>query len=175
MVVRILPMNVRDLTYIGANMRPADAAEISCQIPPGMKLGDFAFRLHQGLAEGWSWIAELEGQPVCAFGFQPLSTPVWTGWAFGTKKMLRAVPAMTRHCLAQEQRLLDAGVRRLEVRTMKGHDLSTRWLRHLGCTWRAELEDHGNNGEPFELWAWTITDGLPSQRKDYRSVHAQSA
>lgn len=166
--VRIVPATLRDVTFIGANLRPADAREILCQVPEGTRGSEFAASAFQTLAEGWSWIAELDGQPVCAFGFQPFTVPVWIGWAFGTRRMIRAVPAMTAHCLAQEARMIEAGVRRVEVRTITDHDLSKRWLAHLGCRKCCDLPDHGRKGEAFELWAWQLTDGRPSQRKDYR-------
>ena len=172
--VRIVPANLRDCTYIGANMRPADAEEVLCQMPEGMSGSDFAAAAFPAFLDGWVWVALVDGNPVCFFGFQPITTPVWMGFAVGTRRMLRAVPAMTAHCLAQERRLVELGVRRLEVRTLKGHDLSARWLTHLGCRWCCDLPDHGRSGETFELWSWTLSDGLPSQTKDYRNVPAQS-
>lgn len=175
MAVEIIPANLRDCTYIGANMRPQDAREVFCQIPEGMSGSDFAAHAFTAFAQGWAWVALINGNPVCFFGFQPVTAAVWQGFAVGTRKMIRAVPAMTAHCLAQEARLVEAGCRRLEVRTIEGHDLSRRWLKHLGCKFVCPLPDSGRNGESFDLYTWTLSDGLPSQLKDYRNVPSQSA
>lgn len=137
-----------------------------------------AAAVFSAVPEQWSWVASVGGQPACAFGFQPFSAAVWMGWAWGTKAMIRTIPAVTRHCLAQEAKLIDLGVRRLEVRTIKGHDVSQVWLSRLGCKYRCDLPDHGRDGETFELWAWQLSEGLPSINTKYRTnrhVHAQGS
>lgn len=176
--VLIGPANLRDFTYIGANLREADRREIFCQLPEGTTGSGMAAQVFDGLAGDWTWIASIDGQPVCAFGFQPFTTPVWIGWAWGTRQMVRAIPAVTRHCLEQEMKLIGLGVRRLEVRTIKGHDVSHLWLSRLGCRYRCDLPDHGRNGETFELWAWQLSDGLPTVNTSYRNnrhVHAETS
>lgn len=157
------------MTYIGANLREPDAKEIFCQLPEGITGSAMAAAVLDAVDSNWTWVACLDGQPVCAFGFQAFSVPVWIGWAWGTRHMIRAMPAVTRHCLEQEQRLLDLGVRRVEVRTMKGHDVSHAWLASLGCRYQCDLPDHGRDGETFELWAWQLRDGLPSTNATYRT------
>ena len=124
--------------------------------------------MHGSLPPDWSWIAYLDGTPAAAFGFQPYTYAVWIGWAFGTRAMVRAIPAITRHCWAQEQRLLDIGARRVEVRSLKGHDIAQAWLTRLGCKWRCDLPDSGRDGETFELWSWQLGDGRPTRNTQYR-------
>jgi hypothetical protein len=133
-----------------------------------MSGSDAAAAIFTGLPVGWSWIATLDGNPACAFGFQPFNVCVWTAWAFGTRRMIRAIPAVTAHCIAQEQRLIDLGARRVEVRTMQGHDIAQGWLTRLGCRHIADLPGAGRDNETFELWCWTLAEGRPSSRITYR-------
>jgi hypothetical protein len=93
--------------------------------------------------------------------------PVWIGWAFGTSRMIRTIPAVTRHCLAQQEALIEMGVRRVEVRTLVDHDISHAWLRQLGCVYECTLPDYGRNGETFEQWAWCLSRGRPTDRTSY--------
>jgi hypothetical protein len=46
--------------------------------------------------------------------------------------------------------------------------MAKRWLYRLGCRFVAVLPDHGCHGEEFELWAWELSRGLPSEIKGYR-------
>lgn len=171
MAIEILEPTLRDLTYIGANLRPEDYRETMCQLPEGM-LGSSALAgVYQGMTPGWNWVASLNGQPIAAFGFQPVTTPVWQAWALGTRRMTRAIPAITRWCLDQEQRLIDAGVRRVEARTIEGHDQAHRWLERLGCARVCELPDHGRDGELFYLYAWHLSAGRPTHNHVYRTRH----
>ena len=160
---------MRDVTWIGANLRHADRAEIFCQMPDGMNGSSIAAHLFEGMLVDWSWVAALDGQPVCVFGIGPINVATWSGFAFGTHDMPRAIPAMTRHMLAQEQRMIDVGVRRLEVRTISTHDVSHQWLRALGCWFEADLPHYGKNGETFELWSWHL-DRKPSRYAKYRTA-----
>lgn len=178
--VLIGPATLRDITYIGANLRPPDRDEILCQLPRGTTGSDMAAGVYHTLDSAWTWVASIDGQPACAFGFHPMTSPVWMGWAWGTSKMIRTIPAVTRHCWDQERRLLELGVRRVEVRTMKGHDVSQAWLERLGCRYQCDLPDHGRDGETFELWAWQLCDGLPTRNTSYRTdtnvlPHAQAS
>lgn len=169
--VRIEPANLRDCTYIGANLREEDRREIMCQLPDDVSGAAMAASVFAGAPEPWTRIASLDGQPVAAFGFMPFTVPVWLAWAWGTKLLPRVAPAITRWCWEEEQQLLELGVRRVEVRTIEGHHQAHRWLESLGCKRVCDLPDHGRNGELFHLYAWTIGDGRPSQRHRYRTTN----
>jgi hypothetical protein len=173
MRVSIEPINLRDLTWICSNLRPHDQAEISCQIHPSISFSDFGQRLYSSLHPDFSWIAYIDGQPVCAFGFQPQNVATWHGWAFGTKRMKRVMPAVTRRCLAEQDHLLSIGVRRVEVRRLSRMDISIKWLLQLGCEHEHLLKDYGRDGETFELWAWSLSRGRPTDRSAYRHAPLQ--
>lgn len=174
--VEIAPATLRDCSYIGANLRQADREEIFCQIPDDMSGSDAASMLFGGMLTDWTWIAYLADQPVCVFGVSPINVATWSGFAFGTKRTPRVVPAVTRHMLELEDRMRTTGIRRLEVRTLSTHDISHRWLRALGCWFEADLPHYGKNGETFELWAWHL-GRLPSRYAKHRNrryVHSQT-
>ncbi len=170
--VRIDPLNVRDLTYILANLREPDAREVLCQAPAGIDRTTLGIAMFQSLPRDWAWCASFDGQPACAFGFQPFNVAVSIGWCFGTRHMVRTIPAVSRHCLAREPDLLALGVRRVEVRSLVGHDIAHAWLTRLGCRRETLLPEFGRDGETFTLWAWTLR-ALPSQTKDYRHVPSE--
>lgn len=168
--VELVPLSLRDVTWIGANMRPADLEEITCQVPEGMSGSDIARLLHGGMLVDWTWIATLDRQPACCFGVAPITTAVWSGFAFGTQSMPRTIPTVSRAILGLEERLIARGVRRVEVRTISTHDLSHQWLRKLGCWFEAELPHYGSNGETFELWSWHV-GRPPSQHAKWKPHH----
>jgi hypothetical protein len=168
MAIDFVEPTLRDVTYIGANLRPEDHREVMCQVPAGAFGSTALAAMSDGMLSGWSWVVRVDNQPVAVFGFHPLTVPVWQAFALGTRRMTRAIPAITRWCWAQEQRLLDAGVRRLEARTIEGHDTAHRWLERLGCSRVCELPDHGRDGELFYLYAWHLGAGRPTRNTSYR-------
>lgn len=168
--VAIHPANLRDVTYIGANLRQADKIEIFCQLPAGMSGSDAAALLYGGMLTDWTWIATLDGQPVCVFGVAPINVATWSGFAFGTRDLPRTIPKVSAHILGLEQRLIATGVRRVEVRTISTHDISHQWLRKLGCWFEAEMPNYGSNGETFELFAWHL-GRAPSQFAKWKPRH----
>ncbi len=172
--VEITAANLRDVTWIGANMRPADREEVICQVPEGLSGSEITALLYTGMLPDWTWLALLDGQPACVFGVSPISTAVWAGFAFGTRHLPRTIPKVSEHILGLEQRLIAAGVRRVEVRTISTHDISHRWLRKLGCWFEAEMPNYGSNGETFELWCWHV-GRPPSQHSKWKPRHVLQA
>lgn len=154
MSVDIVRATVRDACFVAANMREADRREIGAVVsmdqPALVALalldasGDMAF------------VARRRGQPIAAFGVSPVFPHIWTGWAYGTEWMPRAVPAMTDHIMGViTPAMVDRDVRRVEVRTMADHDISHRWLASMGA--RLETPEpyvFGRHGERFVTYGW---------------------
>lgn len=163
MIARIRGGNFRDLTYIAANLRPADYAEIDCQVDHWSP-ETVAFNAMQGMA----YTIELDGNPAAAFGAAEARSGLWVAWSWGTKRMPRCVPAMTRFfwkVLGPD--VYAAGAHRVEARAMAGNDLAERWLARLGSHRRCELPGYGRNGEDFILYDWT--------RESWNHVFLQAA
>ena len=154
----IKPATMRDVTYIGCNLREQDRRELkaSCALDSYSLMAALAF----SASPGWAWVY-WEKQPVAAFGVSPghYATPhIWTGWAFGTDRFRRAVPEMTRFMLGKQEQIRQAGCRRLEVRSLCGYKSVDRWLLSMGAKHEGILYGFGTEGQPFNLWAWTVDD-----------------
>jgi len=148
---RVIGGTLRDLSYIAANLRPDDKAEIDCQCE-AWKPAQLALAALQGMA----YVVTLDGNPEAAFGATEQRTGLWIAWSWGGNRMHRCVPAITRffyEVLGPD--VAAQGAWRVEARAMAGNDLAVRWLTRLGAQQRCELPGYGKNGEPFLLFDWT--------------------
>lgn len=157
-LVRILPATLRDMTYIAANMRQQDWREITAVYPAtATEIGAALFYSSDGLR----WTAWLGDAPVCAFGVSRMLPGLGSGWAYGTLRMRRAVPAVSRFIRRHAAPLLIRdGFRRVEVRTAIDHDLSHRWLESLGFVREGIAGDYGADGLDFVTYAARKRDWL---------------
>lgn len=141
------------VSWIAANMRPQDRREIGA-VRDLSSTGALATAAVMGSAV--SMTAWLGDEPVTAFGVSEISDGVCAGWAFGTDRMVRTVPAVTRYCLSHvKPALIEAGYRRLEVRTAIDHDVSHKWLRRLGFRPEGVCWGYGRDGLAFVMYAAT--------------------
>ena len=95
MTLRIIPATLRDLSYIAANLRPQDRAEIDCQLDhwsPAL----LAFTALQGFA----YVAELDGNPEAGFGAAEQRSGLWIAWSWGTRALARNSQTAIRHLSA---------------------------------------------------------------------------
>jgi hypothetical protein len=151
MTVRIVGGNVRDLSYIAANLRPQDRAEIDCQVPDWHPV-----HLALSALQGQAYIVEVDGNPEAAFGAGEKRKGLWVAWSWGTPRIKRAVPYISRFIRdVMGPDILAKGANRVEAFAMAGNGLAERWLTDLGATRRCDLPDYGINGEPFILFDWT--------------------
>ena len=153
--IAIIPGVPRDLTYIAANMSDADWHEVSCQLAPGVTRLEVAWvALQYG-----AWVATIDGQPVACFGFAQRSATTLEAFAWGTDRMSRAVPAITRFIRRDlAPGWFAQGVRRLEARSLDTHEAAHRWMTATGAVREAVLPDCGRDGEDFILFAWRRRD-----------------
>ncbi|OHV69214.1 hypothetical protein LCM4577_21575 [Mesorhizobium sp. LCM 4577] len=151
MPIRIIPATLRDLSYIAANLRPEDRAEIDCQLDhwsPAL--------LALTALQCFAYVAELDGNPEAGFGAAEQRGGLWIAWSWGTRRMKRCVPEITRffHAALGPQ-VAAKGAWRVEARALADNDLALRWLDRLGATQRCRLPGYGRNGEDFFLYDWT--------------------
>ncbi|WP_448950607.1 hypothetical protein [Labrys neptuniae] len=153
MPVTIRPATLRDMTFIAATMRDQDRREIRAVIEESdTVIGTMLFNASPDLA----WTAWIEDDAVAAFGISRLFAGLGSGWAYGTRRMRRAIPALTRFARRSVRPLLLAeGFRRIEVRTAIDHDLSHRWLEALGFTREGVAVAYGSGGLDFATYAAT--------------------
>lgn len=151
-LVTIETANLRDLSFVAANMRDEDWREIACQYPPNLTRLDIAYA---AFASPEAWVATVRGQPVAAFGVSRITVSVLSAWAFATRSMWRAVPAVTRFIRDEcARRWAEAGITRVEARSIAGHHVAHRWMASMGGTCEP-CPAWGRDGEDFMLWWWT--------------------
>lgn len=151
MTCRIIGGNLRDLSYIAANLRPEDKAEIDCQLDDWTPAA-----LALGAMQGFAYVAELDGNPEAAFGAAENRSGLWTAWSWGSRRMWRCVPRITTffyEVLGPD--VAAQGAWRVEARALAANDMALRWLRRLGANERCHLPGYGKNGEDFILFDWT--------------------
>ena len=157
--VEIRRAALRDVCFVAAHMRAEDRREALCQFTPDTSMLELAASSHGG--SGLVYCAWYRGSPVAAFGAAPASHAgtVWSAWLFGTRRLARAVPEIGRFGRETlSARLIEKGVRRVEVRSIEGHDIAHAWLARLGARREARMHDYGRDGETFTLWSWTLKD-----------------
>lgn len=151
MTVRIIGGNLRDLSYIAANLRPEDHAECECQFDDWSPAS-----LALTAMQGHAYVVELDGNPEAAFGAAQVRGGLFIAWSWGTKRMRRCVPRITQffyEVLGPD--VAAQGAHRVEARALASNELALRWLKRLGATERCLLPGYGKNGEDFILFDWT--------------------
>lgn len=157
MTCRIIGGNLRDLSYIASNLRPEDKAEVDCQLDEWTPAG-----LALGAMQGFAYVAVLDGNPEAAFGAAENRSGLWTIWCWGSKRVHRCVPRITRFCWdVLMPDVMARGALRGEARPLASNDLACRWLDRLGATRQGLLKSYGKNGEDFVLYEWVRSDFEP--------------
>lgn len=153
--VRIEAGTLRDLSYIAANLRPEDKAEVDCQFTEWSHAGLAALSLRDQC-----FIVTLDGNPEAAFGAMAIRPPsLWVAWSWGTKRIGRCIPAITKFCRAVIlPDIISQGGLRIEARAMATHTGARLWLKRMGGTERCELPGWGRGGETFILFDWVADD-----------------
>jgi hypothetical protein len=163
--VSIVPGNIRDVTFVTANIRPVDRTELECQMP--VFDGSIASRMAIASSHPRSWTAWLGGEPRVAFGFSIVNCCTLQAWQWGDRYTTRCLPAirsMRPFILAD---LRQQGWRRIEIRVLAAHKHAIRWIELLGGRFRAKLYEHGKNGELFLLYDMTLTDVSDRATQDH--------
>lgn len=159
MKARIIGATLRDLTYIASNMRPDDRREVECQLER-WDVDMIALSALQGPA----YVVELDGNPEAAFGAAQQRAGLWQAWSWGSRRMHRCVPAITKFFYAVlGPHVAAQGAWRVEARPIADNELACRWLARMGAQERCLLPGYGKNGEDFKLFDWT--------RETWANVH----
>ena len=156
MVVEIRPIVLRDVSYVLAHLRQADADEIWCQLPEGTKPLEFAGHV---INYGDGYTACVNGQPVACFGTQPMNAVAHTAWAFGTNRMHRTIPAITDFMAEVHiPKIIEQGARLMEARSIRTHSQAHVWMIRTGAKTDGVTFPFGRKGERFLLFRWTVPE-----------------
>ncbi len=167
-MIEFHPVNLVDIRFIVENLRQSDSDEIYCQIDDAAMLIDLAMELN-------STICRLRGEPVAAISFSPLNLATVAVNLFGTDKITRAIPEITRFIFTQMiPDALVQGIRRFEARSIETHAQAHQWLEACGAIREGTLEQVGVNGERFFMYALTkpTLDNLNPKR--WQNVRSKS-
>lgn len=163
-MITIEPANLRDASFVTANLRPADRAEVFCQLPDDYRTDTLAMWSMQA---GEAYVAYAKGQPVTFFGTAPMTVCCFSVWAMGTRRFGKAAPAVGRFILEQlVPRRIEQGFTNAEARSMVGNDKAWSWIKTLGGLPASAPFLYGKGGEHFVLFRWTVAG--------YRSMYPQT-
>ena len=156
--ITIEEATVRDLTFVLYNLREADIEELHGLFPAALNKESILNLIVDGCMNGLGYVAKIDTQPVAAFGVS-IQFHQGIGWAFGTNRFNRAVPAMTKHIINKlSHQLMDYGLMRLEVRPLTKHMFARNWLCKIGFKEDCELKFYGSSGESYHLYSMTLDD-----------------
>lgn len=165
--VTIEEINLRDLSYIIANLRKEDKEELYGLFPVSLQndLNTIAMLTADGCMNGIGYIAKLGDQPAGAFGVS-IQFHQGIAWAFGTNNFKKVVPAITRYCLSKvSHQIVDYGIMRIEARPLTKHMFARNWLLKFGFKEDCELKFYGSAGQSYHLYSTNIGDYLLSNPK----------
>lgn len=164
-MIEIKPATLRDASYVMANMRAQDQAEVMCQVPAATKTHELAYHLLMGSE---AFAASYNGQPAVFFGTSPINVACLSIWAVGTKRMQRAVPAVTKFLRGHVDTKVAQGYRTIEARSLETHYSAHRWIEGAGGVRSGEPFVFGRDGEKFLLFRWTAP-GFGANKAEHRS------
>lgn len=157
--MQIRTLNIRDYTYIFANMRKEDRDELYCQLPEDITANE-AMNIVKASIYGPAYSISDHTGPIACFGAAESGIPhIFIGWAFGTRRFKRAAPFIKGfmwNVMAPE--LIENGCKRVEVRAKADHVLANRWLPKLGFHLDGSLKHWARTGEDFNLYSLTVWD-----------------
>jgi hypothetical protein len=150
-----LPLDGAALRHVVHNMREWDRKEIFAT-RNAYDPDDFAAFIE--MVPGPKWIAWAGDEPVASIGCCPFWPGVWSPWCFGTDRFPEASLLLTR----LGKRVIipgvrEAGGRRLEVKSIEGHEDAQAWLtRCFGCHLEATHPKYGRDGETFHTFVLMV-------------------
>jgi len=157
-MMSVHPLNLRDLTYVLANLRDIDWCELRAILPLGTKREDLPIHVIPTI-NGPAYSVYYKGQPIAVFGASQTTIPtLYSGFAFGTNRFKRAVFIISQFTFEVLSHLLvnECGALRLEVRALANHKLSNDWLTAAGFNRDCECECFGTSGETFIQYSTTV-------------------
>lgn len=162
--VEIVPACLRDTSYVFANMRRADFAEVDCQMPDGYVMHEVAWAMLNGSD---AFVAKRDGVPAMVYGTAPMNAACLSVWAIGTAKTFRVLPAVTRHMIHEHlPARLEQGFITMEARSHVDHVEAHIWMRSTGAVALGRPFVYGRERQKFLLFRWT-PEAMTAARQRY--------
>jgi len=106
-----------------------------------------------------SFVASVDGEPAFVFGTVQLLPGVRQVFGFGTAKTGKAIPAITRFCKdTWAARLINDGVRRVQVMVPQSSGRSLKWLTAGGFKIECTMEGYAIDGSPMVQLVYSKDD-----------------
>lgn len=154
-MIDIRPANLRDASWLMANLRQLDREETFCQLPDDIPTGKLAEWLITG---GEAFIAYHRNEPALLFGTTRIHVCAMSIWALGTDKAERTIPAVSRFLIEHAiPWRLDEGFTCMEARSLETHHDAHRWMESMGGKREGEPYLYGKGGERFVTYRWTVS------------------
>lgn len=150
----IEPANLRDLSYIFANLRARDRREMVAERGAWHPASVAQFVTASPEIARRAFIARTKaGVPAVGFGAAPVTPTTVNAWLLATDQALRCIPEVTRFVDGPLRRqLVVDGYRWAEARALAENAEALGWLAALGGRIVAELPGYGVGGEKFVLY-----------------------
>lgn len=153
-MIDIQPANLRDASWIMANLRAADREETFCQLPDGLPTAKLAEWFITG---GDAFIAYHRDRPALLFGTTRIHVCAMSVWALGTDTANRTIPVVSRFLIEHAiPWRLDEGFTCMEARSLETHHDAHRWMESMGGVREGEPYLYGKGGERFVTYRWTV-------------------
>jgi len=164
-MIEIVAGSHRDISEVVDHLRDIDRQEIYCQMEEGGEDLLVVMALEQN-----SRVCRLDGEPVAVFSFSAINVSTVAVNLFGTDKITRAIPAITRFIFMRMiPDSLAFGIRRFEARSLATHRQAHRWLEACGAVNEGVLPEFGKHGEDFYLYGLTRTKLRQIQPKRWQT------
>lgn len=153
-MISIQPANLRDASWIMANLRQLDREECFCQLPDGISTAKVA---EWFITTGDAFVAYYRDEPALLFGTTRIHVCAMSIWALGTERTPRVIPAVSRFLIAHAiPWRLDEGFTCMEARSLETHVEAHRWMEGMGGVREGEPYLYGKGGERFVTYRWTV-------------------
>lgn len=158
--MKLVPMTVRDVSYVLANLRPADEAELACQLPPDLALSRAALAYQYAMTGPpnlyGAVVVDRTRQPVMVAGASRLTAGCYSVFAFGTEGANAvALAKATRYLKTLAGQLEAQGARSLEARSLSTNTAAHLWITRTGGKLAEANYPYGGKGELFHTFRWT--------------------
>lgn len=173
-MISVAPANLRDASWIMANLRQLDREETFCQLPDDLPTAKLAEWFITG---GEAFIAHYRDEPAMLFGTTRIHVCAMSIWALGTDRATRVIPAVSRFLIEHAiPWRLDEGFTCMEARSLATHTDAHRWMESMGGVRHGEPYLYGKGGELFVTYRWTVSSYRSiSQSRWKRSVPQEYA
>ena len=154
-MIDIRPANLRDASWLMANLRQLDREETFCQLPDGISTDKLA---EWFITTGDAFIAYHRDEPALLFGTTRVHVCAMSIWALGTAKAERTIPAVSRFLIEHAiPWRIEQGFTCMEARSLSTHLDAHRWMEGMGGKREGEPYLYGKGGEHFVTYRWTVS------------------